>query len=338
MDYKDYYKILGVKKTASEKEIKSAYRKLARKYHPDVNPGDKGAELKFKEINEAQAVLTDPEKRKKYDTLGPDWEKRFPGGFRPGTGPYTTQGGQPADFSDFFETLFGQRTGTAQQQGGFDFDLGSIFGRGRTAKREEVAQRGSDVEQPVEVTLDEAYAGVERAFTLQTPQICPTCHGSGLQNNELCPTCHGTGHIARSKRLSVKIPAGVREGSRIRVAGEGSPGEAGGTNGDLYLITHVLPHPGFRREGNDLYAEVSVPVTKLVLGGETEVTTLTGRVNVKIPSSSPNGRSLRLAGQGMPALKGGARGNLYVKLNAALPSSLNEEQRDLFQQLERAGV
>src|SRR5579872_4440478 len=157
MEYKDYYKTLGVKKNASEKEIKSAYRKLARKYHPDVNPGDKTAETKFKEINEAQAVLTDPEKRKKYDTLGPDWEKRFRQGYRPAGGTYTTTSAGPADFSDFFETLFGQRGAQPNPGGGFDFDLGSIFGRGKDKKP--AAQIGTDVEQPVEVTLQEAFSG-----------------------------------------------------------------------------------------------------------------------------------------------------------------------------------
>lgn len=338
-EYKDYYKILGVKKTASEKEIKSAYRKLARKYHPDVNPGDKTAEARFKEINEAQAVLTDPDKRKKYDTLGPDWEKRVQPGYHPGGYTYTTSGGT-ADFSDFFETLFGGRGAQQQQQtgsSGFDFDLGSIFGRGRGRQPEMAAQRGADVEQPVDITLDEAFHGVEKVFTLQTPQPCPTCHGTGLQGDQLCPTCHGAGTVTKTKRLEVKIPAGVKEGSRIRVAGEGSGG-AGGPTGDLFLVVHMLPDPRFRREENDLYTDAAVPVTKLVLGGEVEVSTLNGRVTMRIPPSSQNGRTLRLAGQGMPALKGGTRGNLYVKLNASLPTTLSDEQRGLFEQLEKAGV
>jgi molecular chaperone DnaJ/curved DNA-binding protein len=341
MDYKDYYEILGVKRTASEKEIKSAYRKLARKYHPDVNPGDKQAEKKFKEINEAQAVLTDPEKRKKYDTLGPDWERRVQQSQRPGSGTHTYTGGaNPADFSDFFETLFGQRgtqTGQGQGgQGGFDFDIGSIFGRGKT--RKPAAQAGTDVDQPIDVTLQEAFGGVQRAFTLQTAQECPTCHGSGLQGEGLCPTCHGAGSIPKTRRLDVKIPAGVREGSRIRVAGEGNPGAQGGPAGDLYLIVHVLPDPRFRREGDDLYTEVSAPVSRLALGGSIDVPTMSGQVTMKIPAGSQNGRTLRLAGQGMPHLKGGNRGDLYVKVNALLPTALSEQQRDLFQQLAQAGA
>jgi DnaJ-class molecular chaperone len=345
MEYKDYYQILGVKKGASEKEIKSAYRKLARKYHPDVNPGNKDAEAKFKEINEAHAVLTDPEKRKKYDTLGPDWEKRFrqPSG-GPGSYTHTTYPGGggtgPADFSDFFETLFGQRggTGTAENQGGgFDFDLGSIFGRGNRT-RTRGPERGSDVEQPIDVTLEEAYKGSERAFTLQSQQECPTCHGTGTVKDAICPTCHGSGTIAKTKRLDVKVPAGVKEGSRIRITGEGNPGSAGGKNGDLFLVVHMVPDPRFRREGDDLYTDVEVPVTRLVLGGEVEVPTLNGRVTMKVPSASQNGRTLRLQGQGMPRLRGGEKGNLYVKLNAVLPTSLSEQQRTLFEQLAKAGI
>ncbi|MBV9278808.1 MAG: J domain-containing protein [Chloroflexi bacterium] len=341
MDYKDYYKILGVDRKASEKEIKSAYRKLARKYHPDVNPGDKAAEAKFKEINEAHAVLTDPEKRKKYDALGPDWEKRFGRYGQPGTGTYTYGTGGPGvstgDFSDFFETLFGQR-GSGGSAGGFDFDLGSIFGRGRGKRTATVQERGTDVEQPVDVTLQEAFSGTQRTFTLETAQQCPTCKGTGLDKDNICPTCHGAGTVPRTKRLEVKIPAGVKEGSRIRVAGEGNPGAAGGPNGDLYLVVHMAPDSRFRREADDLYTDVNVPLTALVLGGEVEVPTLKGRVTMRVPAGSQNGRTLRLAGQGMPQLRGGRQGDLYVKLNAVLPTTLNDQQRSLFQQLAQAGV
>lgn len=339
MEYKDYYKTLGVSKTASEKEIKSAYRKLARKYHPDVNPGDAESERKFKEINEAQAVLTDPEKRKKYDTLGPDWEKRVQQQYRPGNGGYTYSTGNAGDFSDFFETLFGQRGAAGPAgTGGFDFDLGSIFNRGRGRQSQPSAQRGQDVEQPIDITLHDAFTGVERSFTVQIPQTCPTCHGSGLENGELCSTCGGTGTVTGTKRLNVKIPKGVREGSRVRVAGEGNPGAGGGARGDLLLLVHILPDQRFRREGDDLYADVETPLTKLVLGGETQVPTLSGAVTMRVPAGSANGRTLRLGGQGMPHLRGEGRGDLYVKLNALLPSQLTEEQKGLFQQLQQAGV
>src|SRR5436305_855310 len=240
MEYKDYYKTLGVEKKASEKEIKSAYRKLARKYHPDVNPGDKAAEARFREINEAQAVLTEPEKRKKYDALGPDWQRRVQQ-YRPGGTTYTygtpAGGAGGADFSDFFETLFGQRSGTSG--GGFDFDLGSIFGRGRGKRPETGPRQGADLEQPIEIGLADALTGVERAFTVQSTQPCPTCIGTGIKDDATCPTCQGAGTVVRTKRLEVKIPAGVREGSRVRVTGEGNPGDAGAKPGNLFLVVHV---------------------------------------------------------------------------------------------------
>ncbi len=338
MEYKDYYKILGVPKSATEKEIKTAYRKLARKYHPDVNPGSTEAEARFKEINEAHAVLSDADKRKKYDTLGPDWEKQYQYAGQGGR-PYTYTSGGPgttADFSDFFENIFGQRGSSGTAGGGNDFGAGSIFDRLRRGRT--VAQRGADVEEGIEVTLREAYDGAERAFTVQSAQVCPTCGGSGLVKENLCPTCQGAGSVPKTKRLTVKIPKGVKEGSKIRVAGEGNPGAAGGQPGDLYLIVHMVPDPRFRRDGDDLYAEVNVPMITLILGGESDVPTVKGRVTMRIPAGSQNGRTLRLGGQGMPALRGNASGNLYVKLNALLPTNLDDRQRDLFQQLAQAGV
>ncbi|MGH2447816.1 MAG: DnaJ C-terminal domain-containing protein [Chloroflexota bacterium] len=339
MEYKDYYKILGVSKTASEKEIKSAYRKLARKYHPDVNPGDKAAETKFKEINEAHAVLSDADKRKKYDTLGPDWEKSFQqAGAGRGRQTYTYAGGANADFSDFFESLFGQRGSTGTAGGGFDFDLGSIFGRGGQRQRQTVQQRGQDIEQGIDVSLSEAFDGSSRAFTLQSNETCSTCHGAGLVDDNLCPTCNGAGAVPQTKRLNVKIPAGVKEGSKVRVAGKGNPGASGGAAGDLYLVVHIVPDPRFRLEGNDLYTEVSVPVSSLALGGEARVPTVKGHVTVKVPAGSQNGRTLKVGGKGMPPLKAGKTGDLYVKINASLPASLNERQRTLFQELAEAGA
>jgi DnaJ-class molecular chaperone len=194
------------------------------------------------------------------------------------------------------------------------------------------------VEQAIDVTLEEAYRGSERAFTLQSQQECPTCHGTGMVKDNVCSTCHGSGVIAKTKRLDVKVPAGVKEGSRIRIAGEGNPGTAGGKNGDLFLVVHMVPDARFRREGDDIYTDVEVPLTRLVLGGEVEVSTLNGRITMKVPAASQNGRTLRLPGQGMPQLRGGDRGNLYVKLNAVLPTSLSDQQRSLFEQLAKAGV
>jgi DnaJ-class molecular chaperone len=343
MEYKDYYKILGVEKGASEKEIKSAYRKLARKYHPDVNPGNADAEAKFKEINEAHAVLGDADKRKKYDALGPEWYRnlgagRAPAGAGAGTS-YRTTTASAADFSDFFETLFGQRSGgtAGQQQSGFDFDLGSLFGRGR-GRGQQPAQKGGDAEQPIDVTLAEAFDGSERNFTLQLSEVCPTCHGAGVSKDALCPTCNGAGTVTKTERLNVKIPKGVREGSKIRITGKGSPGAGGGAPGDLFLVVHMVPDSRFRREGDDLWTDVNVPFTALVLGGEISVPTLAGAVTMRVPAGSQNGRTLRLAGQGMPALRKDTRGNLYVKLQAVLPTTLSERQRELFQELSQAGA
>ncbi len=320
MEYKDYYKTLGVDKKASEKDIKQAYRKLARKYHPDVNPNNKDAEKTFKDINEAYAVLSDAEKRKTYDTLGPDWQQRFRtqggAGGRPqgGTRTYTTS--DMGEFSDFFESLFGGATaGRAGQGGGFDFDIGSIFGRGRREGSTTTAGAripGTDLEQAVDVTLREAFQGSERTFTLTRPD-------------------------GKTERLDVKIPAGVNEGSRIRLRGKGNLGSSGDP-GDLYLVTHILPDPRFRREGNDLHTETSVPLTTLVLGGEAQVPTLDGGVTMKIPPGSQNGRTFKLTGQGMPHLRGGGRGDLFVKTQAKLPTDLDDRQRSLFQELAQTGA
>ncbi|HZT97282.1 MAG TPA: J domain-containing protein [Chloroflexota bacterium] len=313
MEYKDYYKTLGVDKSAGEKDIKQAYRKLARKYHPDVNPNNKDAEKTFKEINEAYAVLSDPEKRKTYDTLGPDWQKRFrqppPGGFRQ---TYTTS--DMGEFSDFFESLFGG-AGKTGQGGNFEFDLGSLFGRGRRGQAGGATQnriRGSDIEQPIDVTLREAFEGSQRAFTISRPD-------------------------GRTERLDVKIPAGVHEGSKVRLRGKGNPGSHG-DQGDLYLVVHVLADPRFRLDGSNLHTETAVPMTKLVLGGETEVQTLNGSVTMKIPAGSQNGRTFKLTGQGMPDVKGGSRGDLFVKVNATLPTHLDDQQRTLFQELAATGA
>ncbi len=317
MEYKDYYKTLGVEKRASEKEIKQAYRKLARKYHPDVNPNNPDAEKTFKDINEAYAVLSDAQKRKTYDTLGPDWQQRFRTGGGPGAGrtyTYTTTG-NVGDFSDFFETLFGGgASGARQPGGGFEFDLGSLFGRGRSRTGgpapEQRRVRGQDLEQPVDVTLREAFQGTSRTLSLTRPD-------------------------GKIEHIEVKIPAGVREGSRVRLKGKGNPGEEAG---DLYLRVHVLPDPKFRLEGDDLHMEAPVPLTKLVLGGETPVATLNGSVTMKIPPGSQNGRTFKLTGQGMPRLKGGGRGDLLVKAVAALPTKLDAEQRELFEQLAATGA
>ena len=282
---KDYYKILGVDRNASEREIKQAYRRLARQYHPDVNPGDKSAEDKFKQINEAYEVLSDKDNRQKYDKYGDQWqhaEQFEKARQQQAPGWDFSQGGRrvyysEGDFGSLFDDLLG----------GFRFDRGRAQpGRARSQ------------EHPVEVTLEEAYRGTARTLS-----------------------------FADGKRLEVKVPAGVRTGSRVRLAGKGTRG------GDLYLIVTVKPHPTFERRGDDLYAGVSVPLVKAVLGGEVQVPTLKGKVALKIPSETQNGRTFRLAGQGMPRLGKSSRGDLMARVRVVLPDKLSAEERELFKKL-----
>jgi DnaJ-class molecular chaperone len=317
---RDYYAVLGIPRTASDKDIKTAYRKLARKHHPDVNPGDKSAEARFKEIGEAYAVLSDADKRKKYDRWGPDWEKieqaqaagvNF-GGARgtPGSRTYTWtssapgdangNGGMPnfnfgsEDLGGLFEQLFGPAAGRR--------------GRGRTS----VARKGADMEQPVEITLEEAFSGTTRTFQLRDMQ---------------------TGD---SRTVEVKIPAGATDGLRIRVAGKGEPGMGGGEPGDLYLIVSLKPHTLFEREGDDLRVRVPVPLYTAVLGGEVMVPTPKGtRLALKLPPETPNGQRMRLAGQGMPRVNLTDRGDLYAEISVQLPRNLSSHEKDLFSQLAR---
>jgi DnaJ-class molecular chaperone len=335
MDYKDYYKILGVSKSATADDIKKAYRKLARKYHPDVNPGDRSAESRFKEINEAYEVLSDPEKRQRYDTLGPNWQEQFGfGGASSGRNrayPGTAGGGAPYDFadptgfSDFFEALFGRRgaAGTTGNPG--------ATGPSRSTTQEAFRQAGENIEQPIEITLADAYRGTTKTFLLQVPEICPTCLGTGRTGNRACPTCGGTGTVTRNKRIEVKIPAGVDVGSRVRVAGEGHPGAGGGPRGDLYLIVSVRPDPVFERRGDDLTVDVPVPLTTAVLGGEAPVPLPDGkRVLLKIPPETQNAQTFLLRGKGMPRLRGDGQGNLLARVRVVLPTQLSPRERELF--------
>jgi curved DNA-binding protein len=328
MDFKDYYSTLGVSKTATDKELKQAFRKLARKYHPDVNPGDKTSESKFKEVNEAYEVLGDPEKRKKYDELGANWrmyEQQAAAGARPGAGGPGFGGfsgggvhtmteeemremfGGESPFSDFFQTFFGG----GNFGGGFeDARRGSSRGNARSR-----ARKGRDVEQEIELSLDDVYHGVTRRllFTL------------GGQN----------------RSVDVRIPAGVGDGSRVRIAAEGEPGSGGAPNGDLYLRIRLTPNPTFERKGQDLYARVPIPLTTAVLGGEAEVRTLAGKsLRLKIPPTTQHGQMFRLKGHGMPIPgKAGEHGDLYATADVQLPRQLTPEQRSHFealQKLERA--
>ncbi len=309
MEYKDYYKILGVDRKASEEEIKKAYRKLARKCHPDVNPGDSTAEHRFKEINEAHEVLSDPEKRKKYDKLGASWQQWQRRGGEPGGFDWTQWYSQPAggrvhvEYADLGD-LFGGG-------GAFSDFFSAIFGgmgqRGPTAWRTQgqpYAAPGQDYEQEVEITLEEAFSGATRIL-----------HKDG-------------------RRLEVKIPAGVDTGSRVRMRGEGGEGMGGGSRGDLYLRVKVLPHHSFERKGNDLYCEVPVDLYTALLGGEVRVPTLTGGAMLKIPPETQSGKTFRLKGQGMPHLKAPEqRGDLYARARVKVPEKLSEKERELFKEL-----
>jgi DnaJ-class molecular chaperone len=327
VDYKDYYKILGVSKNASEKEIRSAYRKLARQYHPDVNPGDKTAEDKFKEINEANEVLSDSEKRKKYDELSDYYQQygRMPGASAgggpagPGGARYEYRTVSPEDlndlfggqspFSDFFEQFFGSDFSGA---GGSGFsNIGGRTGTGTAGRARQRATIGQDIESQVEVTLAEAYTGATRVFEL-------------------------TDVDGSTKRIEVKIPAGVDEGSRIRIAGQGAPGTAG--RGNLYLVVLMVPDARFTREGTTLRTTVDVPLAVAMLGGEAHVSTPDGRkLALRIPQETANGKSFRLRGQGMPQLgQPDKRGDLYAEVSVVLPAHLNDEQRRLFEAFARS--
>ncbi len=320
---KDYYNILGVKRDASEPEIKRAYRRLARKHHPDVNPGDKSAEARFKEINAAYEVLSDKEKRRKYDRFGDQWQY---------ADQFAKAGGQRSTVWDFSQ-------GGAQRFHFEEGDLGSLFGdlfqsaRTGTSSRRVQSRRGRDIEYPVEVTLEEAYHGTNRILSLKAEQACPSCSGTGRIQNILCSACRGSGVVTGLKRLEVKIPPGVKDGSRVRIAGKGEPGYAGGSSGHLYLITSIKSHRVFERKGDDLHVEMLVPLMVAVLGGEVQVPTLNGKLALKIPPETQNGRAFRLAGQGMPHLGNSSRGDLLAKVKVVLPTKLSAEEKKLFEQL-----
>ncbi len=325
MAKKDYYELLGVKRNASEQEIKQAYRRLARQYHPDVNPGDKSSEARFKEINEAYEVLSNKESRKKYDKYGDQWQY---------ADQFEQVRRQQTPFRDF-----GEAGGATSFQFGGE-DLGSLFddllfggGRTRTYTQRTRPMRGRNLETPVEVTLEEAFHGTSRTISLQSEAPCPVCKGTGLIQNVPCSTCRGAGVVPRMKRLEVKIPAGVNTGSRVRVAGKGAPGYNGGASGDLYLIVSVRPHRQFERRNDDLYVEVPVPLMVAVLGGEVQVPTMKGKLALKIPPETQNGRSFRLAGQGMPHLGNSSRGDMFARVNIVLPTKLSDKEKELFQQL-----
>lgn len=348
VEYKDYYKILGVEKTADEKAIKSAYRKMTRKYHPDVNPGDKTAEATFKEINEAYGVLSDPEKRKQYDQLGRGYftQSGDPGAgygrYSSGTGSgssYSTSTMSPEELDELFDffrngnAAGGSRTSTGR--GGYA-GYGAGFGTGS------FQQRGEDFEQPVDVTLEEAFSGSQRMMELTISELCKTCRGEGVIRNVVkgrtevknCTTCYGRGETQRNRKLEIKIPAGIQSGGKIKLAGQGGVGRSGGINGDLYLVVNILPHDRFERDGDNLRVNVPVDLYTALLGGEVVLPTLKGtKIALKINAGSQNGMVIRMPGQGMPLINSDRRGFLLAKVDVLLPLELDEYEQQQFAEL-----
>ena len=375
-DKRDYYEVLGVSRTATADEIKSAYRKLAMKYHPDRNPGDKAAEEKFKEAAEAYDVLHDPEKRQRYDQFGHQAFANGGGGF----GGYGPGGMSMDDIFSAFGDLFGGRMhgGGVHFGGGFE-DLFGGGGRQRAADPN-APQRGEDMTFRLEIDFDEAIFGSERTLELTLPAQCADCHGTGaadgskrvtcrtcngrgvviagggfFQVRQTCPTCggegtviekpcrscRGTGHVTRPQKIALKIPAGVDSGSRLRLAGKGGGGLRGGENGDLYVQLEVRASDIFEREGQDLFVDVPVSPVVAALGGEISVPTPEGEAQLKIPAGTANGKVFRLRGKGVPSLRGGYPGDLDVRVVVEVPARLDRKQRaalEEFQKLASADV
>lgn len=355
--FKDYYAVLGISRTASESEIKSAFRTKAREFHPDTHPDDASAEDKFKEINEAYEVLSNAEKRKMYDRFGEDWQRYRDAGIDPddtsfgrssGRTTYRTNATSSASDEDF-ERWF---TGTGAQSdswewsesGGFregngrfsDF-FNLLFGsddRGtRTTTRPGRSTRGEDLEVRADITLQEAFHGTHRKLTVNSPEYCKTCGGTGIARGASCPTCNGTGQISRAKTLEVRIPEGVKTGSRVRISGQGGPGLNGGPNGDVYLLITVIADPRFTLDGRNIRANVNIPLYSALLGGEAVVETLNGKVALRIPEGTQNGRVFRLRGKGMPARGSIPAGDMLVTVQVELPTDLSDEEKKRFAEL-----
>ncbi|HET6670703.1 MAG TPA: molecular chaperone DnaJ [Pyrinomonadaceae bacterium] len=349
MDKRDYYDVLEVARTATDQELKSAYRKLAMRYHPDKNPGDATAEEKFKEAAEAYAVLSDGEQRRRYDRFGHAGVSSTAGASwgAPGFG----------GIEDILGDLFG---------------FGDVFGGARSGSRRTAAQRGADLRYDLEITLEDAASGmtanlrIPRLETCETckgsgaaagtqPEACTTCNGSGQMRFQQgffsvartchacrgvgkvikspCKDCRGAGRVERQKQMEVKIPAGVETGSRLRVQGEGESGISGGASGDLYVVIHVAEHEHFERQGSNLYAAVPITFAQAALGADIAVRTLDAEDKVKIPVGTQTGTVFRLKGKGMPVLGGRGRGDLFVSVTVVTPTSLTREQRKLLEQL-----
>ncbi|GGF92806.1 MULTISPECIES: molecular chaperone DnaJ [Rhizobium] len=347
----DFYEILGVAKSADEKELKSAFRKMAMKYHPDKNPGDAEAEKKFKELNEAYETLKDPQKRAAYDRYG---HAAFEQGGMGGGGGF---GGGAGGFSDIFEDIFGE-----------------MMGGGRARRSAGGRERGADLRYNMEISLEEAFSGKTAQIRVPTSitcdvctgsgakpgtqpktcgtcqgsgrvrasqgffsveRTCPTCHGRGQTITDPCTKCHGQGRVTEERSLSVNIPAGIEDGTRIRLQGEGEAGTRGGPAGDLYIFLSVTPHEFFQRDGADLYCAVPISMTTAALGGTFDVGTLDGsKSRVSVPEGTQAGKQFRLKGKGMPVLRSSQTGDLYIQIGIETPQKLTKRQRELLQEFE----
>jgi molecular chaperone DnaJ len=346
---RDYYEVLGVARTAADAEIKSAYRKLALKHHPDRNPGDHAAEEKFKEAAEAYSVLADPDKRHLYDRYG-----------HAGLGGAATGGFDPNVFTGFEDILGGL---------GDIFGFGDVFGGGR---RRGGVQRGADLRYDLEISFAEAAKGVETSIQIPRQEACDTCAGTGAAAGSKpttcaqchgrgqlryqqgfftvartcgqcrgtgsvitkpCATCKGAGRVQQERKLTVRVPAGIATGQRLRLTGEGEAGGSGGPPGDLYVVIHVQDHPFFHRDGNDLYVEVPLNFSTVALGGEIRIPTLDGEEPFKVPEGTESGQAFRLRGRGMPDVTGRGRGDLFVTMKVTTPKKLTREQKKLLEQL-----
>jgi len=359
----DYYELLGVSRKATAKDIRTAFRKLARKYHPDLNPGDKAAEEKFKQLQEAYDVLSDSKKRQMYDQQGFYSDSVPSGGYG---GPEGT--GDDVNFN--FEGFdFGGGSGGGVGGGSFR-DLFSSFFGGRGAGVQEEAETGADLEYRIEIDFWDAVRGAVKKIQITrmdscqtcqgtgavgTPQVCPTCHGSGTiqqaagkmrfnvpcnrcggtgKLRTACKTCGGEGRVRHNETIDVRIPAGVANGGRVRVPGKGNAGTMGATAGDLYLAVVVKPHEFFERRGNDLYAKIPVTVPEATLGAKIEVPTIDGRSLVRIPPGTNSGKTLRLKEKGVPSARNGERGDQYVEIQVVVPPPTDERVRNLMKELE----
>jgi molecular chaperone DnaJ len=350
MSKRDYYEVLSVSRTATEQEIKSAYRRLAVKYHPDKNPNDAGAEEKFKEAAEAYSVLSDSQQRQRYDRFG-----------HAGVSSSAGAGSWGAPGFGGIEDILGDL-----------FGFGDVFGGGRGGSRRSAAQRGADLRYDLEITLEEAANGMTAQLRIPRLESCDTCKGSGAASGSQpencttcagtgqvryqqgffsvartchvcrgtgkviknpCADCNGTGRIEREKQLEVKVPAGVETGSRLRVSGEGQAGTQGGPSGDLYVVIHVAEHEQFERQGSNLYEAVPITFAQAALGADIMVKTLDGEEKLKVPMGTQTGTVFRLRGKGMPALGGRGRGDLFVSVTLITPTTLTREQRRLLEQL-----